>query len=110
MSSTAPPSELPPTPTWREIGRAAPENLLWVTWVALIGDSGTALYRSLFVGDDGIAVAVELQPHRGAGGTRRLHRSRCALPPGDRGIKDRINAMLAAADDAVARTILVGTH
>ena len=104
MSATAPPPELPPAPAWREIGRAAPENPLWVTWVALIGESGSALYRSLFVGDNGIAVAIDLRHHHGAGGTQGLHRSRSNLPQGSGGIKERINSMLTAADDAVALT------
>ena len=110
MSATAPPSDWPPTPAWREIGRAAPENPLWVTWVALIGESGSALYRSLFVGDDGIAVAIDLRHHHGAGGTRGLHGSRSGLPQGGGGIKQRINSMLTAADDVVARTASIATR
>jgi hypothetical protein len=103
LSSPVPPTP-PPRPAWREIGRAAPDDALWVTWVALVGDGG-ALYRWLHVGDDAIAVAVELQPRHGAGGSARsLHRGRCDLPPGGAGgFDERVNALLAAADDAVRR-------
>jgi hypothetical protein len=109
VSSPAPtPGPPRPAPAWREIGRAAPGNAHWATWVAPVGDGG-ALYRSLFVADGSATVSVELQPARGAGAARGLHRGRCDLPTDGAGAADgRVEALLAAADDAVARTASAG--
>ena len=101
---------LPPSPAvaWREIGRAEHGDPLWVTWIGFAdgrGRGGTALYRSLVVADDAIAVAVEREPPSGAGAPRPVHRGRCGPPPPDdiRGPEERAAPLLAAADEAVAR-------
>ena len=92
---------------WREIGRSERGDARWVTWVGFAdgrGRGGTALYRSLVVADDAIAVAVEREPPSGAGAPRPLHRGRCGPPPPDdaRGVEERAAPLLAAADKAVA--------
>ena len=101
---------VPPSPAvaWREIGRAEHGDPLWITWIGFAdgrGRGGDALYRSLVVADDAIAVAVEREPPSGAGAPRPLHRGRCAPPPPDdaRGVEERAAPLLAAADAAVAR-------
>ena len=97
----------PPAVPWREIGRAEPDDALWITWVAFLGAGGDVLYRSLVVADGAIAVAVELEPWLGNGTTRAIHRGRCGLPPADDayGFEGRAALLLAAADKAVARFV-----
>jgi len=105
---------MPPSPsrspavTWREIGRAEHGDPLWVTWIAFAdGRGGDALYRSLVVADNAIAVAVEREPPSGSGAPRPVHRGWCGPPPPDdaRGVEDRAAPLLAAADEAVARAV-----
>jgi hypothetical protein len=89
---------------WREIGRAWSEHDRWITWIALFGDRGGALYRSLVVADGAITVEVELEPCRMDEKARRIHRGRCGLPPDDAAsIDERIASLLVAADGAAAR-------
>lgn len=99
-----------PTPAaaWREFGRAERGDALWITWIAVLGGRGDALYRSLVVADGAIAVSVELLPCRG-GGSRAVHRGRCTLPALDdaQSIEGRAASLLAAADEALARTGLM---
>ena len=102
----------PPSPAvaWREIGRAEHGDPLWITWIGFAdgrGPRGTALYRSLVVADDAIAVAVEREPPSGAGAPRPVNRGWCGPPPPNdaRGVEERAAPLLAAADLAVARAV-----
>jgi hypothetical protein len=102
----------PPSPAvaWREIGRAEHGDPLWIMWIGFAdgrGPGGDALYRSLIVADDAIAVAVEREPPSDAGAPRPVHRGWCGPPPPDdaRGVEERAAPLLAAADEAVARAV-----
>ena len=101
---------MPPSPAvaWREIGRAEHGDPLWITWIGFAdgrGRGGTALYRSLVVADDAIAVAVEREPPSGTGAPRPVHHGWCGPPPRDdaRGVEERAAPLLAAADEAASR-------
>ena len=102
---------MPPSPAvaWREIGRAEHGDPLWVMWIGFAdgrGRGGDALYRSLVVADDAIAVAVEREPPSGSGAPRPVPRGRCGPPPDNaRGVEERAAPLLAAADEAVARAV-----
>ena len=104
---------VPPSPAvaWREIGRAEHGDPLWITWIGFAdgrGRGGTALYRSLVVADDAIAVAVEREPPPGAGVLPRpVHRGWCGPPPADdaRGVEERAAPLLTTADEAAARAV-----
>ena len=103
---------IPPAPAvaWHEIGRAEHGDPLWITWIGFTdgrGRGGDALYRSLVVADDAIAVAVEREPPPGAGVPRPVHRGWCGPLPADdaRGVEERAAPLLAAADEAVARAV-----
>ena len=111
-SAPVSPSPSPaPVVAWREIGRAERGDALWITWIGFPdghgGRGGEALYRSLVVADDAIAVAVEREPPSGAGAPRPVHRGRCGPPPPDdaRGVEERAAPLLAAADEAVTRAV-----
>ena len=108
----APPVSPPPSPlptvAWCEIGRAERGDALWIAWIGFAdgrGSGGEALYRSLVVADDAIAVSVEREPRSGAGAPRPVHRGWCGPPPPDdaRGLEERAAPLLAAADEAAAR-------
>lgn len=102
----------PPWPAvaWRETGRAGRGDALWITWIAVVEGCGDTFYRSMVVADGGIEVSVEREPRSGGGAPRALHRGRCGLPPDDSGdgVEERAAALLAAADDAVARAADAG--
>ena len=94
---------------WREIGRACSEHHLWITWIALPGDRGGALYRSLVVVDGSVTVEVELEPSRAGESARRIHRGCCGLPPDDAAsIDERIAPLLVAADLAATQAVTPG--
>jgi hypothetical protein len=97
-----------PAPAWCEIGRAGPDDALWIAWMAPLGDRGATLYRSLVVANSAIVVSVEMDlPPGNVGGTRPVHSGRCGMPPGGdaRGVEERAALLLAAADRAVARAV-----
>jgi hypothetical protein len=105
VSPPPPRSPTPSGPVWWEIGRPSPEQASnWITWVAPMDDRGTALYRSVVVADDSITVAVDLHRHQGSE-HRTIHRGRCGLPQDPEPISAQVNALLKAADEAVAKAL-----